>query len=195
MTKILLVDYENVQNINLEKIPKKDFMVYLFIGESQNKIPFNMVIDAQKFGEKLIWIKIDGNGSNALDFHIAFYLGNMANEKSNDEYIILSKDKGFDPLIRYVLKKNIKCKRINSINEIFPNESTSIKNISELEKVIDNLKKIGKPKRPRKRSTLIKHMKTLIGKQFSDQAINDLVDELFIEKYITEENGNLKYNF
>ncbi len=195
MKRYLLVDYENVQNINLEKLPQKDFLIYIFIGESQNKIPFKLVQDAQKFGDKINWIKIDGNGTNALDFHIAYYLGKFNFESSNDEYIILSKDKGFDPLIRFIKKQNGKCRRINSINEISNQKKDIEDNNSDYNKIIDNLKKINKAKRPRKRNTLIKHIRSLLGKKITEDLLNDLIDELFIKELISEEKSNLKYNF
>ena len=52
---------------------------------------------------------------NALDFHVAYYLGNQIERNRDNEYVILSKDKGFDPLVRFITKQNVKCKRINSI--------------------------------------------------------------------------------
>lgn len=63
---------------------------------------------------------IGWNGSNALDFHIACYLGRVI-EKSPGLYcIVLSKNKGFDPLIRSLSKSGLKCKRINCLTEREP---------------------------------------------------------------------------
>jgi len=61
----------------LDDLSKDKFKILIFICQSQNKIPFELVIAAQNFGSQLEWIKIDGNGPNALDFHIAFYLGEI----------------------------------------------------------------------------------------------------------------------
>ena len=83
--KKLLIDFENIQNINLEQIEKADYRIYVFIGESQNKIPFDLVKSAQKLGSKLEWIKNDGNESNALDFHVAYYLINQI-ERNREGY-------------------------------------------------------------------------------------------------------------
>lgn len=192
MEKVLLIDFENVQNINLGQIEKFDYRIYVFIGQSQNKIPFDLVKTAQQLGGKLEWVKIDGNGANALDFHIAYYLGNQISKNRNYEYVILSKDKGFDPLVRFITKQNVKCRRINSIIEIAPPLKGDGHN-EEFKKILDNLKKIEKAKRPRKRNTLKQHVKTLLGKALSDEACIDIIDQLFIDGIISEENGKLIY--
>lgn len=192
MEKVLLIDFENIQNINLEHIEKIDYRIYVFIGESQNKIPFDLANSAQKLGGKLQYVKIDGNGANALDFHIAYYLGNQIEKDRNNEYIILSKDKGFDPLVRFIKKQNVKCKRINSISEIGPPRKSD-KHNEEYRKVLENLKKIEKTKRPRKRNTLKQHIKAFLGKTLTDEICNEIIDQLFIEGVISEENAKLIY--
>ena len=188
-----MIDFENIQNINLEQIEKFDYRIYLFIGESQNKIPFDLVKSAQKLGDKLQWVKIDGNGANALDFHIAYYLGNQIEKDHNNEYIILSKDKGFDPLVSFITKQNVKCKRINSISEIVPLRKSDNNNEKYI-KILENLKKIVKAKRPRKNNTLKQHVKTLFGKTLTDEICNEIIDQLFIKGVISEENGRLIYD-
>jgi hypothetical protein len=74
-------------------------------------------------------------------------------------------------------------------------ESKNIKNDGDIDKIIENLNKIIKTKRPIKRATLKKHINTLFGKKKTDQSINDLIDKPFIDKYLSEENGNLRYDF
>src|SRR4030042_2255110 len=115
MSKILLIDYENVHGINLSEMQAKNFKVRIFTGSNQNKIPIELVASAQLLGNQVEWIRIEGNGPNALDFHIAYYLGVYTAKNPNDEYFILSKDKGFDPLIKHLAKERFLCKRITSI--------------------------------------------------------------------------------
>ena len=45
MSIVLLIDYENVQGINLEELAGTDSRVCIFTGSSQSKIP----IEARKF--------------------------------------------------------------------------------------------------------------------------------------------------
>jgi len=191
MKEVLLVDYENVQNIDLKAIKSTSLEIKIFVGKSQNKIPFELVSNAQTFGERIEWIKIDGNGNNALDFHIAYYLGKFITEKYGARYIILSKDKGFDPLVRYINNGGNKCQRINSILELNGNNN----NVESMpiEKIIQNLKKIQKNKRPRSRRTLITHISNLL-KNEKDVNIDAVIDTLFMKDAVSEENKRIKYN-
>jgi hypothetical protein len=76
---------------------------YLFLREAlKNKIPIELITSAQALGNKLDWIRIDGSGSNALDFHIAYYFGKLVSADPSNEYFILSKDKGFDLLAKHM---------------------------------------------------------------------------------------------
>jgi len=50
-------------------------------------------------GERAEYVRISGNGSNALDFHIAFYIGQLAAHEPDAYFHIISKVTGFDPLI------------------------------------------------------------------------------------------------
>jgi len=192
MSKVLLIDYENVQGINLTQIERMDCRVCVFTGSSQNKIPIDLVSSAQRLGNRLNWIRIDGNGPNALDFHIAYYLGTQIAMNPADEYFVLSRDKGFDPLIKHIAKKKMICKRISSISEI-----ESIKRPKDADgdygRVVHNLRKIDKSKRPRNKKTLRQHLKTLIGKPQAEEKLDRIIERLFASKLITEENGRLVY--
>lgn len=193
---ILLVDYENVQNIDVSAIYEEDINIKIFVGHTQNKIPLELVQNTQQFGQRVEWIKVEGTGNNALDFHIAFYLGKFTQEMEGIAFIILSKDKGFDPLVKCINKNKIKCRRIQSLLELFPEKVSVAPNKDSLAEVLEKLTKIQKNKRPRTRQTLTKYIKSiLMKKQFNEQEINLLVDSLFVQKKISESNNRLTYNF
>ena len=59
--------------------------------------------------------------------------------------------------------------------------------------MLENLKKIAKAKRPRKRNTLKQHVRSLLGKTLSDEALDEIIDQLFIEKIVSEENNKIIY--
>jgi hypothetical protein len=192
MERVLLVDFENIQAVNLEQIEEGTYRVCVFVGELQNKIPLELVRSAQRLGGRLEWLKVDGTGRNALDFHIAYYLGLQVERNRGGEYIILSKDKGFDPLVRYVTKQNVKCRRINSIMEIVSARKVR-EHDQDYRKTIENLRKIERGKRPRKRNTLRQHVKALLGKSATEERLNEIIDQLFIEGFVSEENGVVTY--
>lgn len=192
MSKVLLIDYENVQGISLALVAGTDWKVCIFTGTSQNRIPITLVASAQALGDRLSWIRIDGSGPNALDFHIAYYLGSGITKNPDDEYYILSKDKGFDPLVKHITKGKTICKRITSMGEI-----ASARRAKEPDaiygKVVTNLKKIEKGRRPRNKKTLRQHVKSLIGGVNSEEKLDRTIEQLFSSKLVVEEHGKLIY--
>ena len=54
---------------------------------------------------------ISGNGRNALDFHIAFHLGELATREPHASFQVVSKDTGFDPLLAFMKEKGITVRR------------------------------------------------------------------------------------
>lgn len=190
--KLLLVDYENVQQIDLSLLEDK-FLIQVYVGMNQKNIPFELVAEAQKLGSRLEWMKIEGNGTNALDFHIAMQLGRKLEQDKQAECFVLSKDKGFDPLLKYLSKQGLKCKRLNSLIEL----NTRPMNTDEpnYQRVIEVLTKSDSRNRPRRRNTLIKHIATILQNKLSEQDINNIVDLLFANKKISEASNIISYEF
>ena len=104
-TNYVLIDYENVQPEVLPGLDADHFKVLLFVGANQAKLSFDIVSAMQRLGTRAEYIKIAGNGSNALDFHIAFYIGHLAAQDQTGYFHIISKDTGFDPLIQHLSRR------------------------------------------------------------------------------------------
>ena len=121
-TNHVLIDYENVQPKNLAALKDvskgRSFKVYVFVGANQSRIPRELVFEMQSLGRDAQYVEITGSGKNAADFHIAFYLGSLSESDADDEFHVVSKDTGFDPLIRHLQAKNIKAARRRDLFEI-----------------------------------------------------------------------------
>jgi len=116
--RLLFVDFENVQKVvDLAKIDSS-FNIVIFVGENQKSLSFDLVIKSQKLGSRLEWKQVEGNGKNALDFFIAYQMGKTFEKDARAECVILSKDKGFDPLIKHLNKAQRKCRRIEDLKEL-----------------------------------------------------------------------------
>lgn len=113
---VLLVDYENIGKIDLTAIPD-GVRVPFFFGASQRTVPTDFLKAALRLGERFVPIDIEGQGKNALDFHIAFYLGEYLARSPDTACVILSKDKGFDPLVRHLTRRGFAVRRANSMAE------------------------------------------------------------------------------
>jgi hypothetical protein len=195
MTKtILFIDYENIQNIELSTLQDNPFEIKIFVRQNQNKIAIELVQATQPFGKAVEWLKIEGDGKNALDFHIAFYLGCLSQTETQTSFIILSKDTGYDPLIRHAKKLGIKCRRINSILELSKTNQLLGLNTEQMTKVIENLSKNVK-NRPRTRKTLHTHINAMFQNKLNEAEVNKIIDSLFFQKKLIEDNNKLTYNF
>ena len=117
-TNFVLVDFENVQPGNMGLLKGGPFHIKVFLGASQGKISLEMAQALQTFGDAAEYIQVVGNGKDALDFHIAYYIGKLAAENPGASFSIISRDTGFDPLVKHLKLKHIECKRSASIADI-----------------------------------------------------------------------------
>jgi PIN domain len=117
-TDFVLVDFENVQPNKMTLLSPGPYKVKVFVGANQTKIPFEMARALQAFGPDAEYIQIDGHGRNALDFHIAYYIGRLAAESPDARLHVISKDTGFDPLIKHLNAKGISCQRSKSLSDV-----------------------------------------------------------------------------
>jgi hypothetical protein len=192
INKLLLVDFENVQQVDLSRLDAS-YQVIIFVGASQKNIPIDLVTNAQKLGSRVDWQKVEGNGSNALDFYIAMQLGRVLEKSSNLECIVLSKDKGFEPLLRYLNKVGLKCTRLNSLLEL---DSKPVKSDEpNYQRVVEVLSKTEKRNLPRRRKTLTQHLSALFQKKLPQSDIDRIIDILFANKLISETNNIISYDF
>lgn len=222
---ILFVDYENVQKLDLAKLPA-DIRVQIFVGTSQSRVPMELVKQAQAFGDRLQWIQIDGQGHNALDFHLAFYLGKTFALQPAAQCVILSRDTGFDTLVRHLTAQGFSCRRVE--NQVGIEKAPVIKTVApkpqaapvaakptarktkivakkqakvdaapeaKLKRVIDILKKSPKENRPRRRTSLATVIESYFQKELSEAEITALIDTMFEQELVAETNKVLTYNF
>lgn len=103
----VLVDHENVQPTDLNLLDREDVRLWVFVGAAQTKLSSELAIQMQAMRERADYVRISGNGSNALDFHIAFYIGQLAGVDPRGFFHIISKDTGFDPLVQHLKTKKI----------------------------------------------------------------------------------------
>lgn len=193
MKNLLLIDFENIQKVDLS-ILDNSFQVMIFVGASQKSIPIDLVTEAQKLGTRAEWHRIDAHGSNALDFFIACELGRAIEKASKLHCIILSKDKGFDPLLRHLNKNGLSCRRINSLLELGPNKNADAES-ANYKRTLEVLQKSDKKSRPRKRKTLSQHILSIFQKKIPQHEVDGIIDVLFAHKLISEANGTITYEF
>ena len=189
----VLIDFENVQPKNLSILAAHPFKVFVFIGASQTKVPRHVAVAMQALGDRAEYVEIDGNGPNALDFHIAYYIGELAAADPTGSYHIISKDRGFDPLIRHLKGKNIQVRRESDLAEI-PNLRIpkKAKKDDKIDAIVKNLVGRGQS-RPRKVKTLQNTISHLVSETLTEADLASLIGELQKRKLIVINDGNVKY--
>jgi hypothetical protein len=192
-TTYVLVDFENVQPKNLELLKEYPFRVLVFIGANQTKFPRHFVVAMQALGEQADYVEISGSGPNALDFHIAYYVGELAGKEPEAQFHIISKDRGFDPLIRHLKGKQVRVRRETDLAEIpelrIP-ETTS--RDEQIDAIVKNLRQRGHS-RPRKVRTLQNTINTLFTKKLEQSELDAIIDELTKRKLIAVKQNNVSY--
>ena len=174
----VLIDLENVQPASLAGLEADFFKVLIFVGASQTKIPFELASAAQRLGERAAYIKIAGNGINALDFHIAYYIGRLSQQDPTAYFHIISKDTGFDTLIQHLKAQKIGVVRSKDIADIPLFKAANSKSLQEKAAfVICNLKQRGASK-PRTVNTLSSTILSLFQKQLPGEELTLLLAEL-----------------
>ncbi len=119
--KLLLVDYENRQKIDLSLLDES-YRAIIFVGAQQSPPKAAKLAATSHRFQRVDFQKIDGNGKNALDFHIAFQLGRTYETVPETECFILSGDKGFDPLVTYLNRIGLKCERLETMDALVSDE-------------------------------------------------------------------------
>jgi hypothetical protein len=192
--KYVLVDFENVQPKNLELLKEHPFRVLVFIGSNQAKLPRHVVVPMQALGEKAQYVEIAGSGPNALDFHIAYYIGELATREPDAHFHIVSRDKGFDPLILYLKnRKKIRIRRETDLAEIpelrIPDTTSRDE---QIDAIVKNLRQRGHS-RPRKVKTLQNTINTLFTKKLDQAELDAITDELRKRNLIVIKQNNVSY--
>jgi len=100
----VLIDFENVQPEGLALLKSQSsYLVRVFVGATQKSVSVDkLVLPLQDLGDRGKIIQVKETGPNALDFHIAFWLGQLAEREKDACFRIVSKDKGFDPLVAHL---------------------------------------------------------------------------------------------
>jgi hypothetical protein len=187
--RVLFVDLENVQKIELALVPV-DARVVVFYWITQKRLPEELVVRAQPLGVRLKWIKISGQGPNALDFHIAYYLGQEFADSPTSECAILSRDTGFDPLMRHFQALGRTCRRVNSLNDAFPGQERAA-NTDHFIRLVALLKK--EKARPTKPKGLAGRVKSWFPGLTEEERLV-LLQRLFKESRVRESEKLLIYD-
>ncbi len=130
-TNFILVDHESVHALDESVFGLPEARVIVFIGPNQKKIATGLAIHMHGLGERACYVQMASSGPNALDFHIAYYLGRLAQEHPDAFFHVISKDTGFDPLIVHLKAKKIRAARHCCVSELPIVKTVKAKSVDE----------------------------------------------------------------
>lgn len=212
-TNYVLIDYENVQVKSLALLKGEQFRVRVFLGPNNTKLPVELVLAVQELGERAEYTVLETSGRNALDFHIAYYLGVLASIEPSGFFHIISKDTGFDPLIQHLKSKKVFAARSASIEEMpcfaappLATQQSNIQiiqqksNIAQSRPTIEELVEIAvddlikrKASKPRMPKTLLSTIHARCGKDIPSSDIDVVYKTLIKQGYVKVEGAKVTY--
>ena len=118
--KHYLIDYENIQPDNFNRLNPGNCHIWLFVGKAQTTLPIGFMQTQAYFGNAFHIVQIPKSGRNALDFVLATEIGRITKDYPQSEIVIISKDKGFDVLIDYYSKQHFvrSIRRVSHVKHI-----------------------------------------------------------------------------
>jgi PIN domain len=208
-TNYVLIDYENVPVKSLSLLRDDYFRVHVFLGAKNTKLSRELVLAMHALGSRATYVELDTSGQNALDFHLAFYLGQLAQVDPEGFFHVISKDTGFDPLIAHLKTKKMYAARSPSIDDMpcfkpiteapKPGVNTSpVKrsNAADLEELlieaIDDLRRRGNAK-PRTEKTLLNTLRARFPKETPDSFVDSILRLLIKRKFVVLDGVKVDY--
>jgi hypothetical protein len=152
-----------------------------------------MATSLQRLGDRAEYIQISGNGPNALDFHIAYYIGRLEAADPSPYFHIVSKDAGFDPLIRHLRTKKVLAGRVAAISDIPLVKVSNSRSLAErIDLILAKLRQL-KTARPATVKALSSTIRVLFQKQISEEEVSGLVEEMAKRRYLTISSTKITY--
>lgn len=116
---LIIVDYENVQSIRAEDVPG-DAQIIFVCGAKQESLPTELFLLQQEIGQRFRIVAIRDVQANAVDFCVAYYIGETLARAPETECLVVSKDKkGFDPLVAHLAKeRGLRVRRVDALKPV-----------------------------------------------------------------------------
>jgi len=183
----VFVDFENVQQIDVSVIETKSVNFTLLLGAKQTKIDAGLVEKLMAHAASVQLVRLASSGKNALDFTLAYYVGRTVSADPAAYIHIVSKDTGFDPLVEHLRSRHIHAHRHNSFDTLtFSGNAKAATLVSKpepagqdepLNRVREQLRK-NVANRPKKKKTLLSHLKSHLGKGATDADAAAMLEKL-----------------
>jgi hypothetical protein len=180
----IFVDYENVQEVDLDLIAGKAVKVFLVVGHRRKTLPSLLARQIHKYHDQVAWIESEGATNNALDLVLAYRVGLQANADPKGYFHIVARDKDYDALIKHLRANNILASRTHEFARIPALVAMTRLSLEERVKwVVERFEK-NKANRPKRKKTLLTTVHSFCRKEFSDEEVERIVSDMVAKKMI-----------
>ena len=183
----VFVDFENVHQIDASVIGTKAMRFTLLLGARQTRLDAALVEKLMEHAASVELIRLASSGKNALDFALAYYVGRAVSANPAAFIHIVSKDSGFDPLVEHLRSRHIHADRHDSFATLtfsgppraatVPPKTGTAGHEELLTRVLERLRK-NVTNRPKKKTTLLSHLKSNLGKDATEADAVKLLEML-----------------
>ena len=211
----VLVDFENVHHIDLSVIGAKAVSLTILVGAKQTKLDAETVVKLFEHAASAQLIRLTASDKNAVDFALAYYLGRAVLADPGAYFHIVSKDSGYDPLIAHLASRHVRVRRHNDFSTLTfaaavkpapaaaapakpkaaPVAPTSARTpaVDVMTLELERLRKHA-TNRPKKKKTMLSHLKANLGKQATEAQAAKLLDKLVKAGHVViDDKENVTY--
>lgn len=179
------VDYENVHGDGFSNVDclKKDDVICIMYTEQSKNFTLDLFEKVNKLGVSIEVYKAGTGSKNALDFQLSSYLGYIIakNSKEKVKFHIISKDTGYDVLLRFWQEKGISVDRMEDFSGKKAEPAAQkkrVKNTNKSAKDTDNCAKTA-VKKDKKTKEILSTTKKEMLQCISEEEYSDRILEIF----------------
>jgi hypothetical protein len=214
----IFVDFENVPRVHLDAVKGKPVHVTLLLGEKQKRLELALVRQIHELGrEQVELIEVGASGRNALDMVLAAHLGRCTLQHPDAAFVIISKDRDFDPLIAHLVAAKLRVERHPDFSTLVflgspkpkpapaprfaparvaptrPAARPTTVPVDTFEKLVGRLRSHAGP-RPKRKDRLLHHISTAFGNKLTEAELNAHAVELVRRGVLTiDAKGKVTY--
>jgi hypothetical protein len=186
----IFVDFENTQVHDIGLISGKPVILLLVMGEKQKQLPIPLIKQLLAHADQVGLIEANCAGKNALDFVLSYHIGQWAKQDPTGYFHIVSKDKGFDPLITHLKQLKVSAARHDEFAQIplfVDHQKTPV-----ADKIALLMERFAKhaASRPAKRDSLIAYINSTFAKQLPENEVLALVHDMEQRRFIAINGQN-----
>ena len=214
--KHVFVDFENVHHVDTALLETRAVSLTILMGAKQTKLDAALVEKLIAHAAAIQLVRLTSSDKNAVDFALTYYLGRAVLANPTAYFHIVSKDTGYDPLIEHLKNHHVRVSRhvdyttltFSASPKIAPADPTPAKPSTpsavpksalagadeQLNIFLERLRKHPN-NRPKKKKTLLSHLKASLAKDGSEVEAARLLEKLIkAERIKIDDKEGVTYN-